>query len=108
MVESSLEDLAKDNISEGSTFRLKFVIDSINEANNLKNDLTWNSHICEGLTIEELLGGIIEAENLLERFEYKENRVNELLEKNQKLKEENRRIKEFIEKHTSTNPDKII
>jgi len=66
--ESSLEDLAKENISPLETRRLEYVLKTLNEADELEGDLLWKSKVWENCTVEELLGGLIEAEYLFEWY----------------------------------------
>lgn len=66
MAYTRLDDLEKEKISKTSTYRLQYVIDSLDRADDLNGDLTWQTKIWGGCTIEELLGGLIEAENVLE------------------------------------------
>jgi len=63
--ESSLEDLAKENISPLGTDRLEYVLKTLNDADELEGDLVWKSKVWEDCTVEELLGALIEAEYLL-------------------------------------------
>lgn len=62
-----LTDLRKENIDPSSTRRLEYVLKTLNDADELSGDLTWVSDVWEDCTVEELLGGLIETENLLER-----------------------------------------
>lgn len=65
--ETSLKDLAEENIGEFETYRLEYVIKTLKSAEKLENDLSWNFTLWKDLTVEELIGGLLEAENLLER-----------------------------------------
>jgi len=65
---SSLDELEPENISSGSTDRLEFVLERLSEANSLENDLVWQSEIWNDVTVEELLGALIEADRLLEHY----------------------------------------
>jgi hypothetical protein len=62
-----LDDLAKHTIRSRSTKRLEYVFKTLNEADELESDLAWSDEVWENCTVEELLGALIEAENLLER-----------------------------------------
>lgn len=73
--ETSLEELGKGNINYYNTHRLEYVLNKLNGAEELENDLTWSSVVWEGCTVEELLGGLIEAEQLLEREKQREENI---------------------------------
>jgi len=62
-----LDDLEKQNISPTSRRRLEYVLRTLNEADELNGNLCWSTEVWDGCTVEELLGGLIEAENLLEQ-----------------------------------------
>lgn len=62
-----LDDLEKENIWKHSTERLEYVLGTLNTSNELNEDLHWRVEIWPDCTIEELLGALIEAENLLDR-----------------------------------------
>lgn len=64
-----LDNLEKGNIEPYSTSRLEFVIRSLNEADELNGCIAWQTGLWDNCSIEELLGGLIEAENLLESHE---------------------------------------
>lgn len=64
---TALDDLERELISPYSTERLEYVLKTLDEAEELNGNLCWKTAIWEGCTIEELLGGLIEAEYLLER-----------------------------------------
>lgn len=68
MGEHSLENLAKENIGEYETHRLEYVLETLDNTEILTNNQTGHSTIWKNLTIEELIGGLIEAENLLQRY----------------------------------------
>lgn len=65
--ETSLDELYEGGIERGSTRRLEYVIESLGEAEELSDGLIWQSEIWEALTIEELIGGLLEAQYLLDR-----------------------------------------
>ena len=65
---NSLEDLGEENIEGLDTYRLEHVIKTLKEAKELKNSLTWSSEVWESLTVEELIGGLLEAENILQMW----------------------------------------
>lgn len=60
-----LDNLEKDSISPLSTRRLAYVLETLDDADRLNEGLNWSSEVWDGCTVEELLGGLIEAENLL-------------------------------------------
>ena len=63
---TDLTDLRKENVSIGDKHdRIEFVIDQLNDANELKNGLDYGSKVWGNCTVEELIGGLIEAEILL-------------------------------------------
>lgn len=66
---SSIEDLYWEKLGPVSPFsaeRLEFVLNQVEAADELENDLEWNTEVVDGLTVEELLGGLGEAKHLLE------------------------------------------
>lgn len=58
--------------------RLQYVIDRLQEADELESDLTWGSDIAEGVTVEELLGALGEAMHLIDYVDELEEQVVEL------------------------------
>lgn len=62
---TALDDLARANIDRASTKRLEYILSSLDEADELNGPLCWQTEIWDGCTIEELIGALIEAENLL-------------------------------------------
>lgn len=60
-----LDLLGKDNIYSHSTQRLEHVLKTLNKADELNGCLVWQTGVWENCSIEELIGGLIEAENLL-------------------------------------------
>lgn len=65
---SRLDDLEPENIGIGSTERLEYVLEKLDEADELSRDLVWQSELWENVTVEELLGALIEADGLLEAY----------------------------------------
>lgn len=63
-----LDDLEPENISAGSTKRLEYVLDQLAEAGELNDGLDWQTKLWPDVTIEELLGALIEADWLLESY----------------------------------------
>lgn len=70
--DSSLEELGVDNIRFWSTKRLKYVLEKLDEADELSRELVWKSELWENVTVEEMLGALIEADRLLARHEERE------------------------------------
>lgn len=60
-----LDDLEKKKIATGPTKRLEYILKTLNEADELNGPLCWQTELWEGCTVEELLGGLIEAERFL-------------------------------------------
>lgn len=48
--------------------RLEYVIEQLEEGDELAEDLTWGSDLVDGVTVEELLGALGEAKHLLEGY----------------------------------------
>lgn len=63
-----LDDLEAGNVTPGSTDRLEFVLEQLNEAEELADGLDWQSRVWESVTVEELLGALIEADWILESY----------------------------------------
>lgn len=65
---TDLDDLGVENISTTSTSRLEYVLESLDDADQLKNELAWRSELWAGVSVEELLGALIEADSVLEAY----------------------------------------
>lgn len=65
---TKLDDLGAENISPGSTDRLEFVLEQLAEAAELSDGLDWQSRLWGSVTVEELLGALIEADWVLETY----------------------------------------
>lgn len=63
-----LDDLGQENISPGSTARLEYALDQLAEAEELNEGFDWKTKLWPHVTIEELLGALIEADWLLESY----------------------------------------
>jgi hypothetical protein len=63
-----LENLEWEKISAGpwDADRLEYCLRKVREADELESGLDWNAEVVPGLTVEELLGGLAEAEEVLE------------------------------------------
>jgi len=65
---ADLQDLAPENIGYGDTHRLEYVLEKLADADELSRELVWQSELWEGVTVEELLGALIESDWLLESY----------------------------------------
>lgn len=63
-----LDDLGHEHISPGSTARIEYALDQLAEAEELNEGLHWKTKLWDHVTIEELLGALIEADWLLESY----------------------------------------
>lgn len=63
-----LDDLEAENVSPGSTDRLEFALEQLADADELDSGLDWQSRVWGSVTVEELLGALIEADWLLESY----------------------------------------
>lgn len=57
-----LTDERKREIQRDSTDRLEFVLESLNDADELSSDVDWQTELWSGCTVEEVLGALVEAE----------------------------------------------
>lgn len=62
---SKLDELGVENINQGDHHRLQYVLKSLAAAEELSNDLTWQTELWDGVTVEELLGALIESDYIL-------------------------------------------
>jgi len=65
---AELQDLAPQNIGYGDTHRLEYVLEKLADADELNRELVWQSELWNGVTVEELLGALIESDWLLESY----------------------------------------
>jgi hypothetical protein len=62
---TDLEDLACENVNFGSTDRLEFVLEQLAESDELRPGLQWSTYLWDSVTVEELIGALLEADHVL-------------------------------------------
>lgn len=63
-----LDELEAGNVGTGSTARLEYALDQLAEAEELNEGFDWKTELWPHVTVEELLGALIEADWLLESY----------------------------------------
>lgn len=66
---SALDDLSRDTVQQKTSFgdrsMLEYVVRTLHDADGLGRDLVWQSEVWDGCTVEELLGALLEAEEMV-------------------------------------------
>lgn len=57
-----LTDERKREIQRDSTERLEFVLESLNDADEISDEVDWQIELWRGCTVEEVIGALVEAE----------------------------------------------
>lgn len=112
--ETSLEDLAWDTLpaaDPASPEKLEYVIRKVREADQLQSGLTWRSVVVGELTVEEILGGLKEAEDVANEAADMLDRVAELESERDELREQVVTLQEEIadlESRPEGLPDRAV
>lgn len=67
--ENRLDPLGTEDIEMGSTDRLITVLKQLEEADELSGDIRQNSELWDGVTVEKLLGALVEADGMLASYQ---------------------------------------
>lgn len=67
---AALDELEADRVYQrtypGKREKLEYVLESLHDADELESGLDWKSELWAGCTVEEVLGGLLEAEAMLD------------------------------------------
>lgn len=67
---AALDELEADRVYQrtypGKREKLEYVLESLHDADELESGLDWKSELWAGCTVEEVLGGLLEAEDMLD------------------------------------------
>ncbi|MCG1002889.1 MULTISPECIES: hypothetical protein [Halobacterium] len=59
-----LTESKRDKLQGDSTDRLGYVLQSLHEADEISDDVDWETELWDGCTVEEVIGALVEAEGL--------------------------------------------